>query len=240
MGKTLTIAKREIDSLFFSPVAYLALAVFAFVTGLIFIFGVFSPGMEASMTDMYRGIVWLLAFIVPAISMRLISEETSAGTLEMLLTAPVNDTQIILGKWIGAMAFFFVLLIPLIIQIGLLELKASPDYGPIITGLFGLLLVGGLYMAVGICISAFNKSQLVSFMITVLITGLFTVGMYLLSRAEFMPNWLKQNMYSMNVNEHFLAFAKGLIDIRDIVYFVSSIALFLFLGIKALESKRWS
>ena len=240
MGKTLTIAKREIESLFFSPVAYLALAVFAFVTGLLFIFGVFSPGMEASMTDMYLGIVWLLAFVIPAISMRLISEETSTGTLEMLLTSPVNDTQIILGKWLGAMAFFFVLLIPIILQIALLELKASPDYGPILTGLFGLLLVGGLYMAVGLFISAFNKSQLVSFMITVLITGLFTVGMYVLSTAEFIPNWLKGSMYYMNVNEQYRAFAKGLIDIRNIVYFVTTIALFLFLGVKALESKRWS
>ncbi|QQE11705.1 ABC transporter permease subunit [Planctomycetota bacterium] len=240
MNKVLTLAKRELESLFFSPVAYLALAVFAFVTAFVFAYGIFVPGMQASMSDMFTYLVWLLIFIAPAISMRLISEEASSGTLEMLMTSPISDTQIILGKWLGALGFFLVLLSPIFLQIILLEIKADPDYGPIITGLFGILLIGGLYLAIGIFVSAFNNSQLVTFMITVLITGLFTFGMYFLARAEFMPSQMKVAMFYMNVNEQFRSFSKGLIDIRNIIYFVSAIAFFLFLGIKTLEARRWN
>ncbi|QDU33638.1 ABC-2 family transporter protein [Poriferisphaera corsica] len=240
MTKILTLAKRELEALFFSPVAYLALAIFAFITAFLFTFGIFQPGFPATMAEMYTNIVWLLIFIAPAISMRLISEEASSGTLEMLMTSPISDTQIILGKWLGALAFYVVLLSPIFLQIILLEVKADPDYGPILTGLLGMLFVGGLYLAIGIFVSAFNNSQLVSFMITVLITGLFTFGMYFLARADFLPASIKMAMFTMNVNEQFSNFSKGLIDIRNIIYFLSAIAFFLFLGIKTLETRRWS
>ncbi|WP_432800005.1 ABC transporter permease [Poriferisphaera sp. WC338] len=238
MQKVLTLSKRELTSLFYSPVAYMTFAVFAFVSGLLFVFGVFEPGYQASMSDMFVGMVWLLVFVVPAISMRLISEESSTGTIELLMTAPISDTHIVLGKWLGSFGFFVVLLLPIFFQIVVLEVQADPDYGPIVTGLLGILLIGAFYLSIGVFVSALSRSQLVAFMITILITGLLTIGMYVLSTSSFVPNSIKAALYYMNVNEQYKGFARGLIDIRNFVFFLSGTVLFLFLGVKSLGLRR--
>lgn len=238
MNQTLTIARRELSSLFFSPVAYLVLAVFAFVTTGFF-FQTFAPGSPAELRVQFQWIVWLLVFLVPAISMRLVSEEVRSGTLELLMTTPISDAQVVLGKWLGAIGFFLVLLVPVLVQIAALEFVADPDYGPIITGLVGLILVGGLFLAIGMAVSAMTDSQLVAFMITVLAAGFFTIGLYLLASADWAPAWLQQAMFYMNVHQQFDDFAKGLIDTSNFVYFISGIGLFLFFAVLILQSRRW-
>lgn len=238
MNQTLIIAKRELSALFYSPVAYLVLGIFAFVASLLFL-ATFSPGSPASLRIELGWIVWLMAFIVPAISMRLVSEEMSSGTVELLMTAPVDDAQLILGKWLGALAFFLILLIPLLIHVLVLELNGSPDYGPIFTGLLGVVLVGALYLAIGTFASTISNSQLIAFMLTVLITGFLTIGMYMIGSSTWLPANLKPVVFYLNVDQQFSDFGKGLIDIRNFVYFFSGIALFLFFAVKLLESRRW-
>jgi ABC-2 type transport system permease protein len=250
MNQTLTIAKRELSALFFSPVAYLVLAVFSFIATLLFVGG-FAPGEPAELGSEMNGIVLLLVFLAPAISMRIISEEIRSGSIELLMTAPLTDTQVIIGKWLGAMGFFLMLLVPIVIHLLVLEIVAEPDYGPMLSGLLGLVLVGGLYLAIGVFVSSFSDSQLIAYIITVLVTGFMTIGMYMLAGANIAPVWLEEmlsyylkiTMHDvlsyLNVNLQYSGFSKGLIDIRNFVFFVSGIALFLFFGVKLLESRRW-
>ena len=238
MSKTLTIARREVSGLFCSPIAYVVLALFSFGAGLIFLGG-FGPGQLATMRGTFEAVVWLMVFLVPAISMRLVSEEFRSGTIEPLMTSPVSDTHVILGKWLGAMGFFAVLLTPLLAQVAVLEMTAQPDYGPIVAGLVGLVLVGGLYLAVGTFASAATENQIIAFLLTVFLICIFTVGMYFLPRASFVGSGLRRAMFYLNVNMQFEDFNKGLIDISNLVYFISGTGLFLFFAVKTLESRRW-
>ncbi len=238
MSQTLAIAKRELTSLFFSPIAYVVLGLFAFGTALIF-FENFAPGYPTTLRPTLGGVIWLMIFLVPGISMRLISEELRSGTMEPLMTAPLTDTQVIVGKWLGAMGFFVVLLTPLAVLVVVLEATGSPDYGPVFTGLLGLVLVGGLYLAIGTLASVLTQNQIIAFMLTVSIICLLTIALFYLAQASFIDGALREAMYYLNVNLQYEDFSKGLIDTSNLVYFASGIALFLFLAIKLLESRRW-
>lgn len=235
---TLTIAKRELTSLFYSPIAYVVLGVFALVSTLLFLMS-FIPGQAATLRDEFGWIVWLMAFIVPAISMRLVSEELRSGTIEPLMTSPISDAQVITGKWIGGLGFFLVMLSPLVVHLIVLEINADPDYGPIASGVVGLLFVGGLYMAIGVFVSSMTQNQIIAFLITVLITGFLTIGMHLLKRAEFLSDWMREAVFFLNVDEQYGSFSKGLIDLSNFTFFITGIALFLFLAVVTLQSKRW-
>lgn len=238
MKATLTIARRELASLFYSPIGYVVLALFALGSSLVFYIG-FAPDQHASMRTTYEGVVWLLVFLAPAVSMRLLSEELSRGTIERLMTSPVGDVQIILGKWLAAMAFFAVLLLPLVVQAVVLEMTADPDLGPVVTGLVGLFLVGALYLAIGTFASAATENQIIAFLLTVFVICALTFLLYFLPEATFIPPGVRSAMYYANVNRQFADFNKGLIDVRNFVYFVTVTALFLFLAVKLLESRRW-
>lgn len=238
MNQVLAIAKRELTSLFYSPIAYVVLGLFALGTTLIFFIS-FAPGQPAGLRPTLEGVVWLMIFLVPAISMRLISEELRSGTVEPLMTAPVSDVQVVTGKWLGAMGFFAALLTPLVVLVLVLEGVSDPDYGPLASGLLGLLLIGSLYLAIGTFASAATQNQIIAFMLTVFIICLFTVAMFFLAQASFIGPGLRQAMFYLNVNMQFEDFNKGLIDTSNFVYFASGTAVFLFLAVKMLESRRW-
>ncbi|MEE9212675.1 MAG: ABC transporter permease [Phycisphaeraceae bacterium] len=238
MNQTVTIAKRELTSLFYSPIAYVVLGLFGFGASLIF-FRFFGPGQQATLRQTFDGIIWLMIFLMPAISMRMISEELRSGTVEMLVTSPLTDTQVIVGKWLGTMGFLAVLLSPLLVLVGVLEINGDPDYGPIFSGLLGLMLAGGLYLAIGCFASATTQDQIISFVFTVFIICLLTFLMYFLPDAPFIGPGLREAMFYMNVNRQYGDYSKGLIDIANLVYFVSGIMLFLFLAVMMLQSRRW-
>jgi ABC-2 type transport system permease protein len=238
MGQTLTIARRELASLFLSPIAYVVLGLFALGTSLIFFMN-FGPGQPATMRGTFQWVVWLMILLVPAISMRLLSEELRSGTIETMMTAPVSDLQVITGKWIGALGFFAALLLPLLVHAGLLEAYADPEYGPILTGLLGLVLVGGLYLAIGTFASALTENQVIAFLITVFVISLLTLMLYFLPQAGFLSPEAAETLREINVNMQFEDFNKGLIDSSNFVYFLTGIALFLFVAVRTLESKRW-
>ena len=239
MNRTLTIAQRELTSLFYSPIAYVTLGLFALGTTAIF-FIYFGPGEQATLRNTFTWVAWLLIFLVPAISMRLVSEEFRSGTIEPLMTAPINEMHVILGKWLGAFAYFCILLLaPMAILIGVLEFSADPDYGPILTGLLGLILVGGLYLAVGVFASASTKDQIISFLFTVFIICIFSVALHFIAQASFVSNDMARALYFINVFGQYEDFAKGVLTLSNFVFFLSGIALFLFMAVKVLESRRW-
>lgn len=237
MTNTLTIARREFSSFFFSPIAYVVMCVFVLLASLMFLMTTFAPNEPATMRNLFFWLVWILVFIVPAISMRLMSEELRSGTIETLMTAPVSDTAVVLGKWLGGLGFFAVTLGLTLIYVMLLALWAEPDYGPIFTGYIGLLLVGGLYMAIGTFASVLSRNQIIAFLLTLFIILLLTVVTYFVPR--FLPAEMASSVYYINVNEQYNDFAKGLIDTSNFVFFFSGIALFLVLAVKAIESRKW-
>ncbi len=239
MSKTLIIAKRELTSLFYSPVAYVALIVFALLTAGLFVSATFYPGQPAELRQPFVWIVWLLVFIVPAISMGLLSEEVKSGTIEVLMTSPVSEVNVVLGKWLGSLGFFLTLLVPLVVQVVVLEMVADPDYGPILSGLLGIVLVGGLYLAIGLMVSAATRDQFIALLITILITGFVTIGLYLLASATWMPAWLRPAVYFANIDQQYADFARGLVDTSNFVFFLSGTAMFLFFAVLILQSRRW-
>ncbi len=181
MRNTLAIAQREMNSLFFSPIAYVLLTLFTIPAALFFFFVTFTANATAELGEVFRLLNhYVLIPLVPAISMRLMSEELRSGTVETLMTAPVRDAQVVLGKWLGAMGFFAVLLIPTLAFVFTLEIYASPDYGPIVTAYVGLLLVGGLYLAIGTFASVITRSQVIAFVITLFVILMITLLTFLL------------------------------------------------------------
>ena len=238
MPHTFTIAKRELTSLFFSPVAYVVLGVFGFGTALIF-FTQFRPGAPAEMRGVLGAVSVLMIFLIPAISMRLLSEEYRSGTIETLMTLPVSDAQVVVGKWLGAMGFLVSLMIPILILTGVLALNSNPDPGPVITGFLGLLLVGGLYLAIGAFASATTQNQIIAFLITVFIILALVYLCPYLAQTDWVTEWMRQGLFYVNIYEQYGDFAKGVIDLGRVVFFLSGIALFLFLATQTLQSRRW-
>ncbi len=235
---TLTIARRELLSFFYSPIAYVVLGLFGFGSALIF-FSSFGPSEPAELRPTLEGLIWLLIFLVPAISMRLISEEFRSGTVEVLMTSPVLDIEVVVGKWLGALGFFSVLLLPILVLAFVLEFNGAPDWGPILTGMIGLLLVAALYLSIGTFASALTQNQIIAFIVTVLIICLLTILMFFLPRAAWVPPNLARALMYVNVNQQFDTFNKGLLAMPNLIFFASSILLFLFLAVKTLESRRW-
>jgi len=235
---TIIIARRELQSLFYSPVAYLVLGLFTFIVSLFFP-QVLNPGQTATLRNTFGGTVWIMAFLVPALSMRSFAEEYHSGSIEMLMTSPVSDAALVLGKWLSGVVFLVVLMLPLMFQGIILSFYSQPDWGPMISGILGLILVGGLYLAIGVLISAMTSSQLIALLLTMLSTGILTIGLFAISLADWLPDWLRPAVHYLYINQQYEDFAKGLIDTSNFVYFLSGMALLLFLATRVLESRRW-
>lgn len=237
-GVTMVIAHRELTSMFYSPIAYVVMCVYALLAGLSVVTNLFAePGSQATMRDSYNLIMWILIAVLPAISMRLMSEELRSGTYEPLLSTPIRDIQVIFGKWLGAMGFFVLMLIPTYVHVILLEVFASPDYGPIFTGYLGIVLVGGFYIAIGLFASVITKNQIIAYLTAVFIILLFTLVMFMVS--QYVPHSYAQWLGYANVMVQYDDFRKGLIDTGNVIFFLSGIGFFLILANAVLESRRW-
>ncbi len=240
MSITLVIAKRELSSFFFSPIAYVVMALFMLIAGLFFMTMTFIPSFPATLQATFVGIVWLMILIAPAISMRLLAEEFRSGTLEPLMTSPVTDIQVILGKWLGAMSFYAIVLATTLLFVLMLAIWGKPDYGSIFAGYLGLLLIGGLYLAIGTFASSLTRNQIIAFLITVFLVLMISFVPFIIPRvipAQY-ADYVTAIAY-INVNQQFEDFARGVIEIQKIVYFLSGIVLFLAFAVKTLESRRW-
>ncbi|HEY1923193.1 MAG TPA: ABC transporter permease [Tepidisphaeraceae bacterium] len=238
MKRATTIARRELTSYFYSPIAYVAMAVFLVACGLTFLDD-FQPGEIAGMRNLFNWMVWLLVFIVPLLSMGLLAQEWSTGTIESLMTAPVGETDVVLGKFLGSFGFFLVILAPTLIYVGVLAAYANPqiDFGPIRCGYLGIILVGALFVSIGLFFSSLTKSQIVSAVATGAVLCAITI----------IPWWASSKMLSQTsikiidqaVFNRYTDFSRGIIDTGHVAFFVLTTAVFLFLTIKVLESRRW-
>ncbi|MBN1349473.1 ABC transporter permease subunit [candidate division KSB1 bacterium] len=242
MKDLLIIFKREFNAYFYSPIAYVFSVIFIILNAGIYMFHFFFYG-NASMREFFAILPITLALIfIPAVSMRLWSEEKKLGTIELLLTLPIKSTNIVLGKFLASFVFYLVALSgTLVIPIVLIYL-GSPDIGPIFGGYFGAILLGAFFLSVGIFISGFFNDQIVSLIITSLVCGVLAlVGwQYVPMVIDGWVSGLGDFLYSyVGVTRHFNDIQRGVIDLRSIVYFVSFTALFLTLNIKHLEGRKF-
>lgn len=237
MTRSPTIARRELASYFHSPMAYVAMALFLLAAGLSFIDD-FRPGQPAVLRSIFDWMVWLLVFIIPILSMGLLAQEWATGTIETLMTAPVEESDVVLGKFLGAFTFLLVLLAPTLLYVVLLEIYASPDYGPIVSGYLGIMLVGALFLAVGLFCSSLTRSQIVAAVTTSAILFVVTIlPWWVGGEATLAGFW--RNVADQSVFRRYTDFSKGVIDIGNLVFFIATTVVFLFLTVKVLESRRW-
>jgi ABC-2 type transport system permease protein len=237
MTRAMVIARRELGSYFHSPLAYVAMTLFLLVAGFLFMRD-FQPGRPVAMRTIFEWMVWLLVLVVPMLSMGLLAQEWSSGTIETLMTAPVDETEVVLGKFIGAMLLFVILLLPTLIYVGMLALYGRPDLGPIFSGYLGVLLVGALFFAVGLFCSAWTRSQVVAAVSAVAILFAVTIAPWWAGRQTTLgPFW--RRVVDQGVFTRYTDFSKGLLDTGNLVFFIAATAAFLFVTVKVLESRRW-
>jgi ABC-2 type transport system permease protein len=236
---------RELRAYFFSPLAYVVLFFFLLINGIAFSIIVSSlsdprspagPPLEYFFGGTF--LFWLvLLFITPVLTMRLISEELRSGSVEVLMTAPITEGQVVAGKYLAVLTFYAFLWAPTLAYAGLLAHHAKVDWGPVAAGYVGILSLGALLLAMGTFASALTKSQLVAAMITVaLLIPLFLFG---LVDSLFNGQVAKQVIGYLSLSSHMEELARGIVDTRRLVFYASWTWFFLFLASRALEDKKW-
>jgi ABC-2 type transport system permease protein len=235
MKNTLTIAGRELISYFGSPVAYVVAAAFLAING--FLYGVIISGSkQADMSFVFSDMGIVLLFVIPGITMRLLAEEQRMGTIELLLTAPVRDWEVIIGKFAAAMALFLLMLVPTGLYVLFLMLWGHPDSSTILTGYVGIILVGAVFVSIGLLTSAITQNQLVAFLIA------FVVSLILWLIDGLSSNFTGTGgnvLTYLALQQHLSNFESGSVQSQDIVYLLSMTICALFLATRLLETRRY-
>jgi len=239
---TLAIARRELGSYFATPVAYVFIVIFLVLAGVFtFYLGGFYQRGQADLQPFFDFHPWLYLFLVPAVSMRLWSEERKSGTIELLLTLPVTMWQAVLGKFLAAWAFLGIALaltFPIWITVNFL---GDPDNGVIVAGYLGSLLMAGAFLAVGACLSAATRNQVVAFILTVVVCFLLLLAGFPLVldffRAVF-PQAVVDAVANLSFLTHFVAIGKGVLDLRDILFFLLTIGFWLYASAVVIDLKK--
>ncbi len=237
-----TIFKREFSAYFATPVAFVFIVIFLMLAGVFtFFFGGFFERGQADLAPFFSFHPWLYLFLVPAVAMRLWSEERKSGSIELLLTLPVTMTQAVLGKFLAAWAFIGVALLltfPLWLTVNYL---GNPDNGVILAGYIGSFLMAGGFLAIGSCLSAATKNQVIAFILTAV-----TCFVFLLSGFPFFislftgwaPQWLTETIASFSFLTHFQSIIQGVIDVRDLVFFLGLIGVWLYANAIVIDMKK--
>lgn len=234
---------RELRAYFFSPLAYVVLFFFLMVTGVVFINLIGSlkdPRIMApdpALSYFFRSSWLLLILLAPVLTMRLISEELRSGSIEILMTAPITEGQVVAGKYLAALTFYASLWLPTLIYAVLISRHSEVDWGPVAAGYLGILGIGALLLAVGTFASSMTRSQLVAAMVSVaLVFLLFLVGIF---EEQSSSEGMKQALGYVNLFNHVDEFSRGIVDTRRLAYYGTGILFFLFLATRALEDKKW-
>jgi len=227
--------KKELRSFFDSPIAYIVITIFLLISGWFFFSDLFLVN-QASLRNLFNIIPFIFMFFVPAVTMRLISEEKRSGTIEILLTLPVKNYEIILGKFLAGLMLIFVAVILTLVYTLTLSGLGDLDFGSVIAGYVGLIFLGATYLSIGVFTSSLTQNQIVAFITSfVIIFALYMLDKVLI----FLPSFLSSFFEYLSVDYHFSNISRGVIDSRDVIYYLSLIFFFLFLAVKALESRKW-
>jgi ABC-2 type transport system permease protein len=242
MDKISIIFKRELSGYFTTPIAYVFLVIFVFLGGVFaFDLGDFFDRGQADLTVFFNFHPWLYLFLIPALSMRLWAEERRGGTIELLLTLPVTVWQAVLGKYLAALVFTGIALgltFPMWLSVNYL---GDPDNGVIAAGYVGSLLMAGAFLSIGSCLSAVTRNQVIAFVLTAVVCLAFVLSGFPLVLQFFSgwaPDFVMSIVSSFSFLSHFQSITKGVIDVRDVIYFVSLIAFWLFANVAIIEWKK--
>jgi ABC-2 type transport system permease protein len=248
MGKTLSIARRELAGYFYSPLAYLIGALFLCVCGFKFAappdfwqgsrdWFILVPARTASFRGLFEMMGLAMTVAAPLLTMRLLSEEFRSGTIETMMTAPVTDTQVIMGKFLGSLGFYLSVLAGTLVFLVILCIYGQADIGVVVMGYLGMVLLGAAFLAVGIFASALSRYQLLSAAIAIVILSIFSLLMAPIAAHTGEP--FNELATRLNAMSYLGNFTRGLFDSRGLIFFLSLTGCFLFLSVKVLESRRW-
>lgn len=234
---------RELRAYFFAPLAYIVMFFFLIVTGVIFvnlIGNLVDPRVMApdpALSYFFRSSWLMLILLAPVLTMRLISEELRSGSIEILMTAPITEAQVVAGKYLAALTFYACLWLPTLAYALLIARQSEVDWGPVAAGYVGILGIGALLLSVGTFASSTTRSQLVAAMVGVaLVFLLFLLGIF---EGQIDNEGLKQAVSYVNLWDHIDEFARGIVDTRRLAYYGTGVLFFLFLATRALEDKKW-
>ena len=231
----LAVFRRELRSSFNSPVAYVVMVVFLAIIGWFFTSNLFVMNLS-SMRIVFELVPLVYLFFVPAITMRLLAEEKKTGTLELLTTHPVRDTEIILGKFLAAWALLAITLLPTLCYLITFLMIGTIDMGPVLTGYLGLLLMGAVYIGIGLFASSLTENQIIAFIVGFLLC----LVLFLLDKVlVYLPAGMTSTVEFLGIDTHFGNIARGVLDSRDLIYFLSLIGFSLTLATVSLERRKW-
>jgi len=253
MGNIIAIAHKELKSYFSSPIAYIVIGLWAFLYGWFFInilaffvrqsmqMGQFGGQQAMNVNQqlirpLLQNVTILDLFLLPMVTMRTYAEEKRSGTIELLLTSPVSDFEIIMGKFLGAMALYTVMLAVTLLHIALLFKFGTPEWKPIVTAYIGLLLLGGCFIALGLLISSLTKNQIVAGMVTFAVFLMLWIITWIGSFSG--PTVDKLTQY-LSIIDRLDDFNKGVLDTSHLIYYLSFIGFGLFLTAKSVDTERW-
>jgi ABC-2 type transport system permease protein len=235
MSPALVISRREIRTYFNSPVAYIVVTVFTGITGYLFFTQLFME-KQAELRQMFGFMPFLFMFVIPAITMRLLADEKASGTLELLSTMPVRDWEVVLGKFLAALALLGTAIGLTLVFAVTVRTLGPMDRGPAIGGYLGLILMGGAYISIGLMCSALTRNSIIAFIAAFGIS----FALYLFGRlTQFMPEALQPIISFLSIDGHFENIGRGVIDTRDVIYYLSVMGTCLLLATTSLESRRW-
>lgn len=236
------ILKRELGAYFATPVAYIFIIIFLMLSGVFtFYLGRFYEQGQADLASFFNFIPWLYLVLVPAVAMRLWSEERRSGTIELLMTLPVTTGQVVIGKFLAAWLFVglaLLLTFPLWLTVNYL---GEPDNGVIIAGYIGSWLMSGGFLAIGSCLSAATKNQIIAFILTLVVCFLMIVSGFPIVQDVFSawaPLWVVDGFATLSFLTHFEAISRGVIDLRDLIYFLVLITAWLYATVLVVEMKK--
>ena len=253
MRNTLAIAAKELRSYFSSPIAYVIIGLFTLLFGYFFyaylnyfirsseqmmqMGGGQAPNVNQQMISLVlQNSAVIILFVMPMITMRTYSEEKRSGTIELLLTSPVTDVEIILGKFLGAMGLYVAMLAVTVLYIGILFWFGNPEWKPIVAGYLGLLLMGGSFISVGLLVSSLTKNQIVAGFLTFTVFLMFWIINWI---GESSGPTTREILNYLSITEHLNDFTRGILDTKHIIYYLSFITFGLFLTAKSVDSERW-
>ncbi|HVP13028.1 MAG TPA: ABC transporter permease subunit [Phycisphaerae bacterium] len=237
MRNVTALTQRELAANFLSPVAYIVAAVFLVAVGYLFMTNTLVEDAEASIRPMLNSMAWLLVFAIPLLTMRVLADEFASGTIETLMTAPVTDVEVVVGKYLGVLVFYLALLAATLIHVILLFSYGANDIGLVVYGYVGMILIGSLYVSVGVFASALTRHQLIAAILGMGVLSVFTLVVD--AFATWGGGTWRIVLSYVNILHQFEDFSKGIFDTKALAFFVTGTLFFLFLAVKVMESKRW-
>ncbi|MGH2364113.1 MAG: ABC transporter permease subunit [Chloroflexota bacterium] len=231
-----TVIVKELHSYFASPIAYLVMAAFLVMNGYLF-WAILISSKQADLSSTFADMAIILMLLSPAITMRLLSEEQRMGTIELLLTSPIREAELVIGKWLSSLIFFVVMLV-LTGTFPLFLLKfGTPDVGTMLAGYLGMFLVEGVFLAIGLFMSSITQNQIVALALSFGV--LLVLWLFQGAGQNFGQNGGSSFVQYLGMSGHFDSFTSGAIQVKDLVYYASGIVLALFLTVRSVESRRW-